>query len=187
MKVFFLAWKFELRLRDDRLSSWNISRSLSCFLTVPEVSSDRYCQRKDYRDLWSDRVLLHFCFHLFISFQTLAALKPMPQKTLWLSDTRQMAVVAQVWGLHFILCSKEEAEPHEDWLPLSLHVSAACRVNLIFVLILLRKYRRLKTQSDQHWACFMAVDDRKTRTDERKEMLPTFCIALQRHKEWVNW
>lgn len=54
MKMLFFAWNFELPLRDD---SRKISTSLSCFLTVPEAASDRYCQRRDYRDLWSDEVL----------------------------------------------------------------------------------------------------------------------------------
>lgn len=99
MSMLFLSHKFELSLRDDRLSSRNISTSLSCFLTVPEASSDRYCQRKDYRDLWSDKVLPSEGFHLFISFHTLAAEKPMPQKTLSVTDFRRMGVVTQVRGL----------------------------------------------------------------------------------------
>lgn len=51
----FLSQNFELK--GDRLSSRNISTSLSRFPTAPEASSDRYCQRKDYKDLWSDKVL----------------------------------------------------------------------------------------------------------------------------------
>lgn len=96
MKMLFLSHKFQLSLRDNRLSSRNISTSLSCFLAVPEASSDRYCQRKDYRDLWSDKVLPSEGFHLFICFRTLAAEKPMPQKTLSVTDFIQIGVVTQV-------------------------------------------------------------------------------------------
>ena len=96
-----------------------------------------------------------------------------------------------------ILCSKEEVQPHEGWLPISLHVSASCRASLIFVLILLavhtvnmkrRRYR--KTEGSIRPAQSLLYGElmigKPTLMSVRREILSPeltpVCIALQRHK-----
>lgn len=121
-------------------------------------------------------------------------------------------------GVRFalILHSKKEVEPHEGWLAISLHVSAAYRVSQILVLILLAihtvntKRRCRKTKDSIRAAQSLVYGElmigRPTLMSERREILShsganshLHCIAetwtmseliapthVGRHEQWLT-